>query len=63
MEVTGEKAAKPLTAVQHCISTFVIVTPFRSFNESSGQFFSVFLETVVFVCEQNRYLKPKHLFS
>lgn len=42
MEITGEKAAKPLTAVQHCVSTFEIVIPFRSFNKSLGQFFLYF---------------------
>ncbi|XP_036951218.1 forkhead box protein R1 isoform X1 [Acanthopagrus latus] len=35
--VTGEVAAKALTAVQDCISSFVSVTPLDIFQETSGQ--------------------------
>lgn len=36
--VTGEEAAKPVTAAQVCVSTFVTVTTLGTFKETSGQF-------------------------
>lgn len=45
MGVTGEKAAKLVTAVQVCLLAFVSVKVLNIFKETSGQFTAVFLAT------------------
>ena len=38
MELQAKKAAKPVTAVQDCVSTFSSMKPLDIFKETSGQF-------------------------
>lgn len=36
VELQAQKAAMPVTAVQHCVSTFVSVTPLDILKEATG---------------------------
>lgn len=55
----GGGAAKPVTAVQDCVPTFITVTSMGIFKETFGQSPVVFMATNL---DQNRYFEKRMIF-